>query len=89
MEQYSFDSLGQMVPCPDREKCGAYKCPPLPDGTPRGCTGERKWCKMKFKESEENNELRKRMQARQNILLHGVPELRYMPREAQEQKIEL
>lgn len=24
-----------MVPCPDREKCGAYKCPPLPDGTPR------------------------------------------------------
>lgn len=53
MEQYSFDSLGQMVPCPDREKCGAYKCPPLPDGTPRGCTGERKWCKMKFKESEE------------------------------------
>ena len=35
MEQYSFDSLGQMVPCPDREKCGAYKCPPLPDGTPR------------------------------------------------------
>ena len=53
MEQYSFDSLGQMIPCPDREKCGAYKCPPLPDGTLRGCTGERKWCKMKFKESEE------------------------------------
>ena len=37
----------------------------------------------------KNNELRKRMQTWKNILLHGVPELRYMPREAQEQKIEL
>ena len=48
MEQYSFDEFGQIVPCPDREKCGAYLLSPLPDGTPRGCTGERKWCKMNF-----------------------------------------
>ena len=45
MEQYSFDRFGQIMPCPDREKCGAYNCPPSPDGTVRGCGGERKWCK--------------------------------------------
>ncbi len=44
MEQYSFDRLGQIMPCPYREQCGAYLSKPLPDGTPTGCNGERKWC---------------------------------------------
>ena len=44
MEQYSFDRLGQIMLCLDREKCGVYLLSPLPDETPRGCTGERKWC---------------------------------------------
>lgn len=48
MTQYSFDEHGQIVPCPDREKCGAYLLSSLPDGTPRGCTGQRKWCGIKF-----------------------------------------
>ena len=48
MKQYSFDRLGQIMPCPDREKCSAYLLPPLPDGTQRGCAGERKWCKINF-----------------------------------------
>ena len=56
MEQYSFDQFGQIMPCPDRERCGAYKCPALPDGTPRGCTGERKWCKTNFEKVRNNNE---------------------------------
>ena len=45
-------------PCPDREKCGAYLLPTLPNGTPRGCTGERKWCKMNFNRQEINKEYR-------------------------------
>ena len=56
MEQYSFDRLGQIMPCPDREKCGAYLLSPLPDGTPRGCTGERKWCKMNFEKVRKSDE---------------------------------
>lgn len=56
MEQYSFDRLGQIMPCPDREKCGAYLLPPLTNGTPRGCTGERKWCKMNFKKERQSDE---------------------------------
>lgn len=56
MEQYEFDCLGQIMPCPDKEKCGAYLLPPLPNGTPRGCTGKRKWCKMNFKKAGKANE---------------------------------
>ena len=56
MEQYSFDKFGQIMPCPDREKCGAYLLPPLPDGTQRGCTGERKWCKMNFEKARKPDE---------------------------------
>ena len=44
---------------------------------------------LRYRRVRKNNGLRKRMQARKNILLHGVSEQRYMPREAQEQKIEL
>lgn len=55
MEQYSFDRFGQIMPCPDRERCGAYLSPPLHDGTPTGCTGERKWCKTNF-EKDKNSE---------------------------------
>lgn len=56
MEQYSFDEFGQTVPCPDREKCGAYLLSPLPDGTPRGCTGQRKWCKTNFEKERKLDE---------------------------------
>ena len=54
MENYQFDRLGQIMPCPDRDKCGAYLLYPLPDGTPRGCTGQRKWCCMNFKNDERS-----------------------------------
>lgn len=48
MIQYQFDEFGQIIPCQDREMCGAYLLEAFQDGTPRGCTGERKWCKMDF-----------------------------------------
>lgn len=56
MEQYSFDRFGQLMPCPDREKCGAYLLSPLADGTPRGCSGERKWCKTNFEKVRKSDE---------------------------------
>ena len=55
MENYQFDRLGQIMPCPDRDKCGAYLLSPLPDRTPRGCTGQRKWCGMNFKSDERSD----------------------------------
>lgn len=56
MMQYSFDEYMQMVPCPDREKCGAYLLGPLPNGTSRGCTGQRKWCGMEFSEQKRSSD---------------------------------
>ena len=67
MEQYSFDRLGQLMPCPDREKCGAYLLSPLPDGTPRGCTGERKWCKQKFNHTERGETCKKIKLSKQQV----------------------
>lgn len=57
MVQYLFDSHGQMMPCPDRDKCGAYLLSPLPDGTPRGCTWQRKWCSTKFDNGNRKNRM--------------------------------
>lgn len=56
MEQNQFDKHGQIMPCPDRNKCGAYLLEPFPDGTPRGCSGERKWCQMTFDRKEREAE---------------------------------
>ena len=53
MMQYSFDELGQMLPCPDRERCGAYLLADSPEGYPRGCTGQRKWCGMDFEDKKK------------------------------------
>ena len=53
MMQYSFDELGQMLPCPDRERCGAYLLADSPEGYPMGCTGQRKWCGMEFDDKKK------------------------------------
>ena len=54
MENYQFDRLVQIMPCPDRDKCGAYLLSPFPYGTQRGCIGQRKWCGMNFKNDERS-----------------------------------
>ena len=61
MMQYSFDEHGQMVPCPDREQCGAYLLPDSPEGYPMGCTGQRKWCGIDFSKSKRSSGYERRL----------------------------
>lgn len=58
MMQYPFDEHGQMVPCPDREQCVAYLLSDSPEGYPRGCTGQRKWCGMEFNDKKKSKQER-------------------------------